>query len=421
MPFERHYHFQGPDDGAKIWRQYSNDFQKRFEKKRHEWLDLGVFKNLYQTKDLDNLGRFLKGWSQYKHLFVLGMGGSSLGGRCLLEAFSVSDKVDFIDTLDPTFFHRRIKDKPIHQCGVMVISKSGETAETIMQMQDIIDHWHIELSENELKDHIVVITQDNSSSIGKLAQFHNIPVFKHPHDVGGRFSIFTLGGVAPALFVGLDILSIRHAAAQHMDEFLTSNNKNFAAPVLGAAFMATMMDRGATQHVTMTYGENLRSLGGWYAQLLGESLGKNGKGITPIVVSGPRDQHSQLQLYLDGPKDKMFTFIGFNHFDDHETLLMPKELRSHESIIPFHGKNLGDLMKVEQNATMQTFVNHHIPFRSIILKGSMTNTHFSGLIIQFMLEILLLADYLKINPFDQPAVEEGKKIALAMLNDHKDS
>ena len=330
---------------------------------------------------------------QFETILVLGTGGSSLGGQTLdcLTQGAPDIELIFLDNIDPSTFDEIMATFDPDALGILAISKSGETPETLMQVFTLMNLWE----KSRLKDHFCIITEDKPSTLYQFANSYQIPMLFHPKDVGGRYSIFTCVGMIIAHFLGLSPEKIHQGARSYLENMGAKESSSFLYHHFG---------QGKTQVVMMPYTDRLGVFGAWFAQLWGESLGKEGKGITPIPAKGTTDQHSQIQLYLDGPKDKIFTFISLPYPE--------KGIVIDEPLAPsfLKGKTMADLFWVEEMATIQTLKNKDLPVRIIEIQDLKEET-MGALFMHFFVETVLMADLLGINPFDQPAVEEGKILA----------
>jgi glucose-6-phosphate isomerase len=216
----------------------------------------------------------------------------------------------------------------------------------------------------------------------------------------------------PTLIAGLDAAQVRAGAQEVLDAALDAEPSD-SRPALGAAVNIALAERrGATQTVVMPYIDRLAPFGLWFRQLWAESLGKQGKGTTPIRAQGAVDQHSQLQLYLSGPKDKLYTIIMGEARGQGPRYA--REQLGDKALDWLAGRTMGDLLDVSQRATAETLVRNGRPVR-IIRVPTLDERSLGALLMHFMLETIIAADLLGIDPFDQPAVEEGKKLARQYL------
>jgi len=378
---------------------------------------LGSTLPLLQQIQSDNLLGDLKSsathFQTFDDILILGTGGSSLGGQTLLalrHPHHKSPHFHFLDNIDPNTFHNLFAGLSFEKTGVIAISKSGNTSETLMQLLACLQQWRSSLSDANLKDHFLIISEPRNNGIRQLAKTYHLPCLDHPTDIGGRFSVFTIVGMLPAMIANIDVNAIRLGARQVLSSALTTKESKHCHPLQGALAHMALAQKGVTQTVLMPYIDRLNTFTLWFRQLWAESLGKRnqnneGQGITPIQALGTVDQHSQLQLYLDGPKDKLFSIITLDHREDAFRVDLPPV--GHPSVDLFQGKTMGDLMMAEQQATIDTLRHHQCPTRVIRLK-TLDEKTLGGLMMHYILETLAMAHLMDVNPFDQPAVEEGK-------------
>ncbi|MEE2971138.1 MAG: glucose-6-phosphate isomerase, partial [Pseudomonadota bacterium] len=289
--------------------------------------------------------------------------------------------------------------------GFIVISKSGGTAETLTQFLACFDAVRGVVS-GDAGAHFLAITEPNDNVLRRLAAAHDIATLDHDPGVGGRFSALSVVGLLPAMIAGLDAHAVRHGAAELLVPILAGAAAEDTPSAIGAAVsVALTRAKGVSQTVLMPYVDRLADFGLWYRQLWAESLGKGGQGTTPIRAIGTVDQHSQLQLYLDGPADKMFTMIMLDVAGS--GAIVPPELTSDPALSYLSGRRMGDLMDAEQRATAETLIRNGRPTR-IIRLATLDERVMGALMMHFMLETMLAAHLLGVDAFDQPAVEEGK-------------
>jgi len=236
-------------------------------------------------------------------------------------------------------------------------------------------------------------------------------MLEHDPGVGGRFSVLTNVGLLPAAVLGLDIAAIRAGAAKALAPVLAKAPAAEVPAALGAALAIAAAEHGRTIAVLMAYADRLERFTRWYVQLWAESLGKDGKGTTPVGALGPVDQHSQLQLYLAGPRDKLFTIITVGNQGG---VPLDAELAALAGEPGFGGKRIGDLVAAQGRATADTLASNGCPVRSIALPA-LDEAALGELLMHFMLETIIAAHLLGVDAFDQPAVEEGKVLAKRYL------
>ncbi|WP_375593952.1 glucose-6-phosphate isomerase [Algihabitans albus] len=354
------------------------------------------------------------------HVVVLGTGGSSLGGQTLNALVDRGfgppagrPQLIFLDNVDPDSFSALFTSVDLSRLGVIAISKSGGTAETLCQFAILLHALLREIDEARLAARVAVITEPKESPLKTLAERFRLPTLDHDTGVGGRFSVLTNVGLLPACLAGLDLEALRGGAARVLEDTLSATTAAGAGPAVGAAVsIGLQRANGVTQTILMPYLDRLAHFGLWYRQLWAESLGKDGQGTTPIRAMGTVDQHSQLQLYLAGPWDKMFSVLRMD--TKSEGRRVDPELLDDPRLDYLAGRRMGDLLDAEARATADTLIRNGRPTRQILIETLDEDT-LGGLFMHFMLETILAAHLLEVNPFDQPAVEEGKVLAREYL------
>ncbi len=352
--------------------------------------------------DLEIFAKFAKKISAHKKILVLGVGGSSLGGKTL-SALKFQNKLEFLESIDPTTIKNCLSQIDFKNTFFLVISKSGETIETICQTLIVLE----EIKKLKIKNfakQFLFVTESETNSVAKIAKKIGAEITSHPNTIGGRYSCFSIVGMLPALLTGLDAKKIRSGAKKVLENFLSENRITDSC-----ATQLSLYEQGFTNNVIMPYIDNLKNFTDWYRQLWAESLGKNNFGSTPINSMGTVDQHSQLQLYLDGPKDKFFTFITQKK---HPNDFAIKDLESCKTL--FGGKKLSDIVKVEQDTTIEVLNKKKLPIRILEIE-KLNEEVLGGLMMQMFLETILISYVKGLNPFDQPAVELRKDLAKKIL------
>jgi glucose-6-phosphate isomerase len=361
---------------------------------------------------------------RFDHVVVLGTGGSSLGGQTLYALADLgfgprpgSPKVHFLDNIDPATFAAFFAAVDLTRTAFIVISKSGGTAETLTQFAICLDAVRNAVGSLEVGSQFVAVTEPKDNVLRQLAKRHGIRTLNHDPGVGGRFSVLSNVGLLPALVAGLDGVLVREGAANVLDETLAAADPRRSEPAIGAALnIGLNRHRGITQTVIMPYVDRLAHFGLWFRQLWAESLGKDGKGTTPIRAMGTVDQHSQLQLYLAGPRDKMFTLVTLAVAGQGGAV--SAAFADSPSLAYLAGRTMGDLLDAEQRATAESLVRQGRPTRVFHLPVLEERT-LGALLMHFMLETIIAADLLGVDAFDQPAVEEGKVLARQYLGEMK--
>ncbi|QQS14129.1 MAG: glucose-6-phosphate isomerase [Rhodospirillales bacterium] len=357
---------------------------------------------------------------EFAHVVVLGTGGSSLGGQTLAAMTDIGfgpvdgPKLWFMDNVDPATFEQLLTRLDLARTVFVAISKSGGTAETLTQLFVVLDALERKLGKAAVAAHLVAITEAADNPLRRIATRVGCDVLEHDPLVGGRYSVLSLVGMLPAMAAGLDTVAIREGAAAVLDEALGANAAAESAPATGAAAsIALWRERGIATTVLMPYVDRLAFFGLWYRQLWAESLGKGGKGTTPIRAMGTVDQHSQLQLYLDGPADKMFTVLIRDTAG--EGARIPRAaLAGDRSLDYLAERSLGDLLMAEAEATAATLAKNGRPTR-VLRIDRLDERVMGALLMHYMLETIIAADLLELDAFDQPAVEQGKVLTRQYL------
>jgi glucose-6-phosphate isomerase len=363
-----------------------------------------------QTDDLEAINMMAATIRErFAHVVVIGTGGSTLCPQTLVAltqsryAFAqAKPHIHFLDNTDPHTTEAVLGALPFKDTAFIIISKSGTTLETISQATLCLNAAK-EVLGDSFNTHFYAITGPEDNFLRRTAQALDIEILEHAN-VGGRFSIHSNVGLLPAAIAGVDIAAIRKGAA--------SIAADSAEVIDAVALQLAFMEAGISGYVWMPYVERLAAFGQWQRQIWAESLGKEGKGNTPIPALGTIDQHSQQQLFLDGPKDKLFTFITLNVVGKGNRV--NTAMHAGDDYAFTHQKTMGDIMEAEQKATIEAFIHHKLPTRTITLE-KFDETVLGELSMFFMLETILTGYALGIDPFNQPAVEFGKKRAREML------
>ena len=368
-----------------------------------------------RTDDLDAAREVAAKLAQNaSEIAVLGIGGSSLGGQALKAALEShhreGPRVSFHDNPDPFSWAEHLSRFDLRTTRFVVISKSGGTAETLMQAVTAADAIEKAGGGKYLKDHFAAITEPGDSVLRKFAGDLGSPVLDHPKDVGGRYSVLTVCGLLPALLMGIDAAGLREGAGLALDHALSDDA---SGPAQGAALHFALSKAGRlNETVLWAYADRLNTFHAWWRQLWAESLGKDGKGSTPVGALGPVDQHSQLQLFRDGPGKSLFTLLSTT--TEGQGLVAPVERAKALGLDYLAGKAMGDLVAAEVRATAETLGRNRRPVRRIHLP-KIDAQGIGALMMHFMLETILMGKLMGVDPIDQPGVEEGKVLARQYL------
>ena len=356
---------------------------------------------------------------------ILGTGGSSLGGQTIaqLAGFNVPGvgtlrdppRMHFIDNLDALSFATMLERLPLKTSRFVSISKSGGTAETLMQTIAVMSA--LQASGADPAKAMLGISEPakagRRNGLRDLLAHAGVALLDHDPNVGGRYSALTNVGLLPAAALGLDIGALRHGAGRALAPVLAKKKPADVPAALGAALNVALAEtKGKSIGVLMAYADRLERFTHWYVQLWAESLGKNGKGTTPLAALGPVDQHSQVQLFIAGPRDKLFTVLSVAGKGLGPR--MDAELSKVAGEPGFAGKTIGDLIVAEGRATAETLAKNGCPVRAFHVE-TLDEAALGELMMHFMLETIIAAHLMGIDAFDQPAVEEGKVLAKKYL------
>lgn len=354
----------------------------------------------------------------YDSFVVLGIGGSALGPIAVHQALGMGrDEIDFkvLDNVDPETLKRTFESLDIENTMFNVVTKSGKTSETMAQLMTVVDIIHSEGL--MLSDHIIATTDKENGNLALIAKREGLKTFVIPADVGGRFSELSPVGLLPAAACGFDIRKMLEGAS-YMDEVCSKHDKNPAA--MFALLHVLGMKKGMNISVMLPYADSLKYISDWYAQLWAESLGKrkdtNGNdvyvGQTPVKALGATDQHSQVQLYVEGPFDKITTFLKVENF--REELRIPAAFEYVDDISFLAGKTFGELINAECTATQYALTVADRPNIEICV-SEVDEFSIGALLYFFEMAVSFAGEMLGINTFDQPGVEQGKLATFALM------
>ncbi len=403
------------------------DIEKKREKREIGFLDL-PYQNLTRIFQLSSsCGKDIE------TVVVLGIGGSALGARALesvlLKPFhNLKTRQDrdscprlmVADNIDPETFTDLLETVDPETTTFIVISKSGGTAETMSQFLIAREWLTGKLGTEGYRSRMVAITDEEKGHLRKIVDKDGLPWLTIPGNVGGRYSVFSNVGLLPAAMCGMDIVSLLKGAAA-MDRQIREN-EFFANPAYLAGALCYLADTAKSKNilVMMPYSSRLLLLAEWFQQLWAESLGKavhvDGSpanvGSTPVRAVGATDQHSQLQLYQEGPDDKLICFVRVDEFQEQAEI--PKALQDVEGVAYLGGHSLAELINTEQKATELALTKDKKP--NLRINMPVLNAYTLGQVMYMLEAATVFAGGLyKVNPFDQPGVELGKKYAFSMM------
>ena len=349
--------------------------------KKYEWLKnypllksfTKSFKYSYSKKDINK-------YKFYKDFRLIGMGGSILGTEAIYQFLRHKIKKNF-------YFHNNLipQIKNLKKMPNIVVSKSGETLETI-------SNFNIILKNRNNKN--IIITENTNNYLRRLSNKIKSDIFEHKNYIGGRYSVLSEVGMLPAELMGLNEKNFKKF------NYLIKNKRFLENLIINVENIIHYVKKNKKNSIILNYDESSENFFKWYQQLTAESLGKKSKGITPIISSMPKDNHSLLQLYLDGPKNCFFTF--FNVTSKTSNKQSNKFILDDKKYLK--NKNLSEILEAQEKSTQNIFRKKNIPFRSFKIKKKDENT-LGELFCFCVLETILLGHALKVNPLDQPSVE----------------
>lgn len=370
-----------------------------------------------------------------KLLIFLGTGGSGLGGQTLAQiaGWNIPGSGDayqrkrprtrFYDNLDASTLATAFTGIDFAATRFVVTSKSGGTTETLAQAIVALQAVRDAGLADRIPELFLGITEParpgKPNGLRELFESLSIPLLEHHEGIGGRFSCLTNVGLMPAMARGLDPRALRAGAREVIEAMLAAKHPRDFAPAIGAATaVALAKEKGVHTLVMMPYNDRLASMSRWFVQLWAESLGKNGEGTSPIAALGPLDQHSQLQLFMDGPREHYMTVIRVASAG-----LGPKidaELAAKARLPFIGGRATGDVVAAQAQAITEALAEAGRPVRTIDL-DSLDEKNVGALLMHFMIETILAGKMLGIDPFDQPAVELAKVLTKKNLSGAADS
>jgi glucose-6-phosphate isomerase len=369
---------------------------------------------------------------KFENLVVLGIGGSALGGIAVSEAIlkpywntlsreqrNGYPRIFFLDNIDPDQVSGLLESIDISKTLVNVISKSGTTAETMSQYMIFHEKLKEALGEN-YKDNIVVTTDQKSGVLRKIVTDEGFKSFPVPDDVGGRFSVFSAVGLLPLAIVGINIEKMLEGVRAITPELKNPNIfTNIAAQ---NALIHVLLDqkKNKTISVCMPYSSRLRYVSDWYVQLWAESLGKENNtkgervntGQTPVKAVGATDQHSQIQLYNEGPNNKVITFIRVGKFNNE--MKIPASFKGVPELAYMAGKTMNELINAEADATTITLSGYNRPNVTVTIP-EVNEFYLAQLLFMFEVQTAIAGKLYNINAFDQPGVEQAKNYTYALM------
>ena len=351
---------------------------------------------------------------RWQNIVVLGIGGSALGAIAVRDGlrteFSKGPKLYVLDNIDPAYTAEMLGGLNLAKTLFVVISKSGTTTEPMIQY-GLVKEMLIKKFPKDHQRHLVFVTDPKGGLLRKIAKKEGISVFDIPPKIGGRFSVLTNVGLLPCALAGMDVDGLLKGAREMRESIKRAKGMENPALALASAQFLLDKKRGKPMTVLMPYSHYLFRVGDWYRQLLAESIGKNrAAGPTPITALGTTDQHSQLQLYNDGPNNKFFIFMRLIRHAANPKVgrVLPEELDF------LNGKKFGEVIDAAWKGTSQALTRHQRPNVTIEVPKADARS-LGALFMLFEFQVALLGLLYKVNAFDQPGVEHSKQITKKIL------
>ena len=340
-------------------------------------------------------------FKKFKTVVIIGMGGSILGADAIYNFFQHKLKKNFIfiDDLDENKILNLKKDYNIKNILFLIISKSGNTLETL------VNFFSFNIIKKNSKN-IIIISEKGNNFLFKLSKKLNLFHIESRKYIGGRYSVLSETGLLPAYLMGVNITKLRKNLLKHFSKKYKPFLKDSCLKLANL-----IRKKKVNNIILLNYSPELNRFLYWVQQLIAESLGKNKKGFLPLISKAPTDHHSLLQLYLDGPRDKIF-YIFSTELNNKRRI---KNTHLNKNFKYLNNKNFGKIKNSQRNALLQIFKKNKIPFREFKIKDFSENT-LGELFSYFMLEVAIIGNLAKINPYDQPAVEEMKLLTKKLLS-----
>jgi glucose-6-phosphate isomerase len=361
-------------------------------------------------------------------VIVLGIGGSSLGTRALLEALCAPQhlrarkhgeppRLHLPDNSDPWLLSHLLQALEPRTTAALVVSKSGGTVETAAQMLIVRAWLERAVGQDGLRSRVCAITDPDQGTLRSLATREGWLHLPIPNNVGGRFSVLSAVGLLPASLLGIDCVALLDGASSMVDRCANPALRDNPAGILAALHYLHHLQKGRPIHVMMPYADRLRAFSAWFVQLWAESLGKRHDrsgavvetGPTPLPAIGATDQHAQMQLFMEGPRDKLVTFIGVEQCE--LDLRIP---RTDGTDAYLAGATLGQLLEAERKGTTEALASDGRPSISVQVER-LDASALGGLFLLYEAATALAGELYGINAFDQPGVELGKRLAFGLL------
>lgn len=395
--------------------------------------EMGFFALPEGGETVSEIQRFAEGAGQaFSNLVVLGIGGSALGTTALRtallhplwnelddEAREFFPRLHVLDNVDPATFSAFLDHVDLRRTLFNVVSKSGGTAETMSQYLIIRERLQAELGDG-YRRHLLFTTDPEKGVLRALAREEEIATLPVPSNVGGRFSVLSAVGLLPAAMAGIDVAALLEGAREMAKRCESDDMRTNPAGMFAALQYLAATEQGAPIHVMMPYSDRLRDVADWFRQLWAESLGKQHTrdgaevfaGPTPVKSLGATDQHSQVQLYMEGPFDKTITFLAERDFE--KDVQIPSAYPHHAELAYLGGHSMGELLRTEMLATEAALAQRGR--MNMTIEVPRVDAHaIGGLFMMLQVATVYAGHFYGVDPLDQPGVELGKQLTYGIM------
>ena len=372
------------------------------DKKNYEYKCL--YSDFFDLKYNDLKNRLIKWRDSFETVVVIATGGSNLGSKAITTSnlmLKKNCKFIYLDNLNSKHLSKVMNSLSLDKCGFLIISKSGDTLEVVSQYLIFLDLMEKKIGKDKINSHFLAITTKKDNIISSISKEKNIKIIEHDSHISGRFSVLSCVGWVPALMAGINFEEIIKGSNSVIMELKERDTD----PIIGAVAMSQLSKSKIFVNILATYEPKLLFFCEWLRQLWSESLGKNGIGMTSSSALLPLDQHSQLQAWLEGPRDKIINII-INENKSDQIVINSHDVKEANFL---NGISIDSINEVFSKVTIKSLHESGRPFRVISL-NKLDEFTLGQLFMHFMLETILTSKLLNLNPFDQPAIDRVKKL-----------
>lgn len=379
--------------------------------------DVGFFRHTHDRGAATSAKTMARNFAHKKLLVHVGIGGSALGPEMLLSALGVTKgkRVQFVNNIDPDMLHRQMQEWTLEDTFFYVVSKSGTTAETVAALGIIVSWLEKKgVGPAQWKEYVVLCTDPQKGDLRAMAREHHLMCLEVPASIGGRYSVLSDVGLFTAAWAGVNVDQL-FQGAEAIRPWLIHVDAKQNLLTRTAFWIEEQRKLGRDLTVLMPYSSLLKEFTAWWVQLWAESLGKENRGLTPIMAYGATDQHSQVQLFMQGPEDKVMLMLNVAKHPQQISLQNNLSMASAKALAPF---TLAQLLEAEFSGTLKALQEAKRPYLQLTI-DEVNATHLGALILFFESLTVAVGILLGVDPFNQPGVEAGKKFAQEWLSQHR--